>query len=728
MDESVAGETLEFEGWRFDTRAGNLLREEPHGTWAPVSLSARARDVLAILLQQPGTLVSKDAILDAVWPHVTVEPNNLTVQIATLRRTLDDGRAGNSCIETVSGRGYRFVICVTRLSQAQTGPLQAPTALPASAPRPRHPPWHHLAAGSCAISMAVLLVAAAWHGGWFAGASSPPRLSIVVLPFENLGGDARDDYLADGITDDLTTELSHIAGALVVARESAYTFKGKAVDVRTIGEGLGVRYALEGSVRRLGPLLRVNVQLVSAETGVHLWSDRFDEQISELAAGQEQIVARMRDELGISMVEIENARSLRERPTNPDAFDLILRARSVRNLPPSPERDMEAAALFERALVLDPGSPYAMTNIAYFLTVGALDYGWGTFEDMQRAGRLLAEARAIAPDADVVLNTYVLWLRAVGRCPEAMEAAQRAIQTDPNRTRVWTGIYNELARCKVVTGQADEGLVLQEKADQLNPRSPFKFMRYAQMGRAALLLGRDQDAVTYLERSFAMNPAVYPDRYRFLAAAYALTGQMERATHYLSEADRTSPYDTIRSHFADYPSSVYAAQMKHFQDGLRLAGERDHADENADFAVPPDAALHDKIAGHTPIGAPGVTTIRTDDLVRFLAEARPIVIDTVSNTWGLSIPGAVGLKFAGLGGSFTDAAQDHLRSKMRDLTSGDLDRPIVAVGWNSERFDGRNLALRLAALGYTRIRWYRGGREAWEVNDLPETEVDVQEW
>ena len=203
-----------------------------------------------------------------------------------------------------------------------------------------------------------------------------------------------------------------------------YTFKGKAVDVRTIGEELGVRYVLEGSVRRLGSTLRINAQLVSAETGVHLWSDRFDEQIGELAAGQEQIVARMRDELGISMVEIENARSLRERPANPDAFDLILRARSLQHLPATPQRDKEALALYERALVLDPASVYAMTYIAYFLSIGALDHGWGTFENMQRAARLLAEARAIAPDSEVVLNTYVLWLRTVGRCPEVIEAAQ----------------------------------------------------------------------------------------------------------------------------------------------------------------------------------------------------------------------------------------------------------------------------------------------------------------
>jgi hypothetical protein len=164
---------------------------------------------------------------------------------------------------------------------------------------------------------------------------------------------------------------------LVTARESAYTFKGKAADVRKVGEELGVRYALEGSVRRLGSTLRVNAQLVATETGVHLWSDRFDEAISEMSAGQEQIVARMRDELGISMVDIENARNLRERPTNPDAFDLILRARSIRTLPPSPQRNNQALALFERALTLDPTSVYAMTYVAYSLTDAASEQGWG---------------------------------------------------------------------------------------------------------------------------------------------------------------------------------------------------------------------------------------------------------------------------------------------------------------------------------------------------------------
>jgi len=242
-------------------------------------------------------------------------------------------------------------------------------------------------------------------------------------------------------------------------------------------------------------------------------------------------------------------------------------------------------------------------------------------------------------------------------------------------------------------------------------------------------LGKDQDAITFLERAVAMNPN---DRwgYRWLAAAYALSGRKDEAKRCLAEANRFWPYDTVRSygHEGQKPSSVYAAQMQRFRDGLRLAGLRDHADEDADLGVPSDRALHSEVAGPTPASAPGATTIRTADLPRLLAETHPVVITAVTDTRVASIPGSVGLAFAGLGGSFTDEAQDRLRKKLQGLTGGDLSRPILAVGWNSERFDGRNLALRLVALGYTHVYWYRGGREAWEVAGLPETEVDVQDW
>jgi tetratricopeptide (TPR) repeat protein len=195
---------------------------------------------------------------------------------------------------------------------------------------------------------------------------------------------------------------------------------------------------------------------------------------------------------------------------------------------------------------------------------------------MDRAGQLLKEARTLAPASDFVLNTYVLWLHTVGRCPEAIELAKQALQTDPHRMRVWTGIYNELAMCKVWTGDPEQALALQAEADRLNPFSPWKFFRYHQMGKASLLLGREQDAISLLERAIAMNPN---DQWahRWLTVAYALVGRIDEAKGCLAKADRLWPYDTIRGFGAGGRSNAYAVQIAHFKEVLRLAGERDHA-------------------------------------------------------------------------------------------------------------------------------------------------------
>jgi adenylate cyclase len=196
-----------------------------------------------------------------------------------------------------------------------------------------------------------------------------------------------------------------------------------------------------------------------------------------------------------------------------------------------------------------------------------------------------------------------------------------------------------------------------------------------------------------------------------------------------AEANRIWPFDTVRGHWPEDPTNaVYAGQVRSYQDGLRRAGLRDHADEDADFGVASDTELHHEYSGLTPTTAPGAQTIRTGDLVSLLAERQPLVIDVLTYFWGRSIPGAVGLKHAGAGGSFSGSGQDRLRGKMAELTGGDLSKPIVAVGWNSERFDGRNLAHRLVAMGYTNVYWYRGGREAWEVAGLPEADLAATDW
>jgi adenylate cyclase len=272
-----------------------------------------------------------------------------------------------------------------------------------------------------------------------------------------------------------------------------------------------------------------------------------------------------------------------------------------------------------------------------------------------------------------------------------------------------------------------------ETAIRLNPRSGLNWSRYENMGFALLLLGRDEESIVWTQRTLATNPnndAATRAQFNLrLAAAHARLGQLDEAHRAISEANRIWPYDTVRDHYPEDPSSrVFAKQIERFQAALRLAGERDHAEEDADFGVAPDDKFRADLEGLTPTTAPGATTIRTVELERLLAERAPIVIDLLLNSWGRSIPGAVGLKRAGRGGNTSDTTQDRLRRKVQELAKGDLSKPIVAVGWNSERFDGRNLALRLVALGYTQVYWYRGGREAWEVNGLRETEVDVHDW
>src|SRR4029077_2115004 len=250
MDALAATDIFLGESFRLDRRGGVLFRRDQQGVFAPIAIGRRALDILGVLVERPGDLVSRDQIIEAVWPGTTVEDSNLNVQIAALRRILDDGRAESSCIRTVSGRGYRFVGPVTRVE---------PAAPPAGAGQPYAP--------SIGVSAHIAVA---------------PRLSIVVLPFTNLSDDREQQYFADGITDDLTTDLSRVANMFVISRNTAFTYRNKPVDAKHIGRELGVRYVLEGSVRRSGDQLRVNAQLIDAETDAHMWAERFDRDTGDL--------------------------------------------------------------------------------------------------------------------------------------------------------------------------------------------------------------------------------------------------------------------------------------------------------------------------------------------------------------------------------------------------------------------------------------------------------------
>ena len=748
MDVLELADACEFAQFRLDRRAGGLFRLVGVGQLQPVSIGSRALDLLQLLADRQGEIVVKQQIMATVWPGVIVEESNLTTQIAALRRVLDHGRSDGSCIQTVPSRGYRFLLPVRRITDDGGSPArqdctagsvlsvanklalaasQAGTECKPIATTRRFTPGVATIATALLVTV-VLAVAGLWrYGGW---SDMPPRLSLAVMPFENLTNNADDNYLADGIADDLRNDLSHVPGAIVVGRASTSSYKGKAVAAAQIGRALGVRYLVEGSVRRLDSKLRVNVKLTSADTAATLWSDRFDEDMGDVAAGQDRVVARMRSGLGISLIDLESMRSLHERPTSPDAFDLVLQARSLLNQPTNEARSSAALALFERALSLDPVSVHALTGIAAVHIGKSMDQGqWLDPEAMARAEAMLAKARKIGPNSERVLMVSAAWLRSQDRCQELIEAAERLISLFPNAP---TG-YNFLGWCKMVNGHPEEELPLLDKMMQLDPVGPNVSGVYQRMAQDFNHLERSEDAIAMIERALAMNPGMRTEQrgnaYRVLAISHARLGHLDQARHWIEEGNKIRPFDTVRRyHFHGFANEGIERQMRSVREALRLAGLRDHAEEDADFGVKPSLRLHQGLEGQTPTTVPGATTIHTQELIRLIAQSKPLIVDTGYYPTGVSVPGAFELMHAGLAGNLSDTLQDRLRRVMHDLTRGDFAAPIVVVGWNSERFDGANLTVRLLKLGYRNILWYRGGREAWEVNNLPVGTPTLLEW
>lgn len=295
---------LEFGPFRLDADAGILFRGAE-----PTPLGQRAVLLLALLVRRAGTPVSKDALIEAAWPAQAIEDSNLTVQIAAVRRTLADASEEAQWIETLPRRGYRYV-----------GP-----AVTASDPDRASAPSLTL----------------------------PERPSIAVLPFANLSGGAEQDYFADGMVDDIITGLSRINWLFVIARSSTFTYKDRAVDVKQVGRELGVRYVLEGSVRKTGSTVRITRQLIDASTGMHVWAERYDRQSDDIFGLQDDIAMSVVGAIAPSLRRAEINRVKRKRPDSLDAYDLVLRAQPDVDSG-MPEQVTQALVLLERAIALEP--------------------------------------------------------------------------------------------------------------------------------------------------------------------------------------------------------------------------------------------------------------------------------------------------------------------------------------------------------------------------------------
>ncbi|RXG89003.1 MULTISPECIES: adenylate/guanylate cyclase domain-containing protein [Bradyrhizobium] len=405
-------------------------------------------------------------------------------------------------------------------------------------------------------------------GSMPAGALSAPRLSMVVLPFANIGGDPEQDYFVDGVTESLTTDLSRISSSFVIARNTAFTFKGKAVDVKKIGRELNVRYVLEGSVQRGGNRLRVNVQLIDAETGNHLWAERFDKPVADLFDMQDEIVSRLANTLDAQLVAAEARRA--ERSLHPDAMNLYFQGTACLHKGLSNEHLARARGFFERALALDPGSIEALVGTAI------VDFNRGANFSIDDRAMPLAAAEVTLIKVLSLAPQYApahLYLGAVyiftGRAAQGIAECEQALALDRNLANAhgWIGLAKHiLDRPGETEGHVHEAL-------RLSPRDVFAHRWMMWAGLASVHLNANAEAVAWLRRSIEANRN-FPLAHFHFAAALALLGSLDEARAAAQAGLALNSGFTIHRFQRQTPSNnpTYLVKRERILEGMRMAG------------------------------------------------------------------------------------------------------------------------------------------------------------
>ena len=398
--------------------------------------------------------------------------------------------------------------------------------------------------------------------------SSAPRLSIVVLPFANIGGDPEQDYFVDGVTESLTTDLSRIAGAIVIARNSSFSYKGKLIDARQVGRELNVRYILEGSVQRSANRFRVNVQLIDAETGNHIWAERFDKPIADLFDVQDEIVARLANTLTSQLVEVEA--KLAERSLHPDATDLYFQGWAFANKGITPEYMTKARSLFERALALDPH------NIEALVGKASIDLGMAAnyLVDDGAARLAVAEitlnrALSVAPRharAHMFIGVACIY---TNRAEQGIARCKRALALDRNLANA----HGFMGLGKNFLGRGEETEAHIQEALRLSPRDIYAYWWMLFVAGAKLQLGADAEALSWLRRSIEANPN-WPLSHFFLAATLTLLGSVDEAKAAAKAGIVLDPSFTLRRlrSLAASNNPVVLASGKRIAGGMLLAG------------------------------------------------------------------------------------------------------------------------------------------------------------
>jgi TolB-like protein len=525
-----ASSFVRFAGLVFDLDACLLARES--GETIPLTRGEFV--LLRTFVAKPGRVVSRDALLEAIAKRRFESfDRSVDVLVGKLRRKIEPDPKQPRLIVTVPGEGYRFDGLRQSLSTTPRPSVVAP-ASPDERDR------------------------------------KPPRLSIVVLPFANIGGDLEQEYFVDGVTETLTTDLSRISGAFVIGRSTAFTYKGKPVDAKTISRELNVRYALEGSVQRSGDRMRVNVQLIDADSGHHLWAERFDKPIADLFDMQDEIVARLAGALHAQLVKVEARRS--ERAARPDSTDLYFQGLAWFNKGMTADNIGRARSFFDRALIADPDNADAL------IVSARADVAAGIMLFVHdRAGVFLAaeakvtKALSSVPDhafGHLVLGiVYICSKRAAQGIAECEHAS--AIDRNLASAHAWMGSG------KIQLGRPEETEAHVSEALRLSPLDMLAFTWMYMVGVAKTYLGLYEEAVVWCRRAIEANRNHAYTQF-VLGAALVRLGRQAEALSAVEAGLAINPTFTISAYRAAWTASnddpKYLALLARLVEGMLMAG------------------------------------------------------------------------------------------------------------------------------------------------------------
>jgi len=509
----------QFGPFRLDPKAGILYRGAD-----PTMLGQRAVALLRLLLENEGVPVGKDALVHAGWGGLAVADNNLTVQIAALRRVLGDAADGGGWIETLARRGYRYI--------GPTVTIHGPDAQPAERAVP-------------ALAL-------------------PEKPSVAVLPFSNLSGDPEQDYFADGMVDDIITGLARIKWLFVIARNSTVAYRNRAVDVKQVGRDLGVRYVLEGSVRKAGDSVRVTAQMIDASTGAHVWAERFDRRSDDIFALQDEIALSAVGAIAPSVRKAEIERVKRKRPDSLDAYDLVLRAQPDVDSG-MPAQVTRALQLLDRAIAIEPAYALAHGNAAMchhclFLRAG--------FQEASRAASIRHARSAIVHGQDDALALtwagFSIGMDAHDRAA-AFTTLEAALAVSPSSALTYI-------LGSVILGwggEAERAIEWSERGIRLSPFDSWAWAAYDAQAMSHLLRGRYEEASRAAYKSVQTNPS-HSITYVQLAAALAKLGRLEEAAAAAARVLELQPKFRFSRQFAGVNCAPALANM--MGEALRLAG------------------------------------------------------------------------------------------------------------------------------------------------------------